>query len=62
MHDVDPTACFESMREASQSENWEDAREYALDLLSWLDRGGCYPACVTRQQCDSFIAFVLREM
>ena len=40
---MDPTACYRDMLASLQDGDIETAREYALNLRRWLDRGGFLP-------------------
>jgi hypothetical protein len=40
---MDPTACYGEMLASLQDNDVEAAREHALNLKRWLDRGGFCP-------------------
>ncbi len=40
---MDPNACYKSMVDASNEGNRGLAKEFAIDLKNWLDRGGFEP-------------------
>ena len=40
---MDPTACYREMLASLQDNDVEAAREHALNLKHWLDRGGFCP-------------------
>ena len=40
---MDPTACYREMLASLQDNDVEAAREHALNLKRWLDRGGFCP-------------------
>lgn len=58
---MDPTACYLEMYEAMRHGDHETARERALALKEWLDRGGFYPPRYTQVEVDSYLRNVLRR-
>lgn len=40
---MDPNACYSSMIDAMNEGNRGLAKEYAIDLRNWLERGGFKP-------------------
>jgi len=40
---MDPTACFQLILDALESDDPDEAREHADDLCNWLRRGGFMP-------------------
>lgn len=57
---MDPTACYLEMILSMQEGHSETAREYALNLKRWLDRGGFYPQEENMLEVDGHLARVLR--
>lgn len=58
---MDPTGCFLDMFAAMHEGDLETAREYALSLQDWLNRGGFYPHGFTEAEVIAYIASVLRK-
>ena len=58
---MDPTACYLEMFEAMRDEDHETARERALALRNWPDRGGFYPPRYTKVEVDAYVQNVLRR-
>jgi hypothetical protein len=58
---MDPTTCYLEMYEAMRDGDHETARERALALKEWLDRGGFYPPRYTHVEVDSYLRHVLRR-
>jgi len=58
---MDPTQCFLEMNDAMRDGDWETARERALALRDWLDRGGFYPAGIRPAEVLTRLATVLRR-
>lgn len=57
---MDPTACYFAMLLAMNECDAETAREYALNLKCWLDRGGFYPVDPSMLEVQGHLARVLR--
>ena len=57
---MDPTACYLEMILSMQDGDLETARDSALNLKRWLDRGGFYPQEVNILEVDGHLARVLR--
>ena len=57
---MDPTACYLKMILSMQESDFETAREYALNLKRWLDRGGFYPQEENLLEVQGHLARVLR--
>lgn len=58
---MDPTTCYLEMYEAMRDGDHETARERAIALKEWLDRGGFYPPRYTQVEVDSYLRNVLRR-
>lgn len=58
---MDPTICYLEMYEAMKAGDHQTARQRALELKQWLDRGGFYPTSYTRTEVDAYLANVLRR-
>lgn len=58
---MDPTQCYLEMYEAMRHGDLATARERALALKSWLDRGGFYPPNYSSTEVRSYLANVLRR-
>jgi transposase len=58
---MDPTACYLEMFRAMNEGDWATARERALALHQWLDRGGFHPPNYTEVEVRSYLASVLRR-
>lgn len=58
---MDPTQCYLEMFEAMKAGDFATARERALDLKEWLDRGGFYPPNYTGTEVRGYLANVLRR-
>ncbi len=58
---MDPTACYLDMYAAMNRKDFEAARELALALKEWLDRGGFYPPNYTAIEVKGYLASVLRR-
>ena len=57
---MDPTACYLEMILSMQDGDFHAARESALNLKRWLDRGGFYPQEENILEVDGHLARVLR--
>ena len=57
---MDPTACYLEMLLSMQNGDFETAREHALILKRWLDRGGFYPQDENMLEVQGHLARVLR--
>ena len=57
---MDPTACYLEMILSMQDGDLETARDSALNLKRWLDRGGFYPQEENILEVDGHLARVLR--
>ena len=57
---MDPTACYLEMILSMQEVNFETARDFALNLKRWLDRGGFYPQEENILEVNGHLARVLR--
>lgn len=58
---MDPTQCYLEMLDAMPNVDLAVARERALALREWLDRGGFYPQTHSRATVHSNLADVLRQ-
>lgn len=58
---MDPTACYLDMYAAMKRKDFEAARESALALKAWLDRGGFFPPSYTQAEVKGYLANVLRR-
>lgn len=58
---MDPTVTYLAMFEAMRDENFTEAREHALNLKEWLDKGGFYPQFYTELEVNAYLKSVLRR-
>ena len=58
---MDPTQCYREMNEAMNDGDGPTARERALSLQGWLDRGGFLPPGLTEAEVRAALADVLRR-
>jgi hypothetical protein len=58
---MDPTACYREMLASLQDNDVEAAREHALNLRRWLDRGGFCPQGQSRGDVNARLIEVLRS-
>ena len=58
---MDPTQCYLEMYAAMQAGDFVTARERALALREWLDRGGFYPPTYSQTEVRAYLASVLRR-
>ena len=58
---MDPTQCYLEMYEAMRQGDLTTARERALALKDWLDRGGFSPPNYSSTEVRSYLAGVLRR-
>lgn len=58
---MDPTECYLEMYEAMKVKDFATARERAVALRAWLDRGGFYPPRYSQTEVDAYLANVLRR-
>jgi hypothetical protein len=58
---MEPNQCYLEMYEAMKTGDFTTARERALALQQWLDRGGFYPANYTETEVSGYLANVLRR-
>jgi len=58
---MDPTVCYLEMYEAMKAKDFATARERAVALRAWLDRGGFYPPRYSQTEVDAYLANVLRR-
>ncbi len=58
---MDPTQCYLEMYEAMKEGDLTTARERALALKEWLDRGGFYSPNYTATEVRGYLANVLRR-
>lgn len=58
---MDPTECYLAMYEAMRRGDFPVARERALELKTWLTRGGFYPPNYSQVEVDGYLANVLRR-
>lgn len=58
---MDPTQCYLEMFAAMQAGDLVTARERALDLRDWLDRGGFSPPNYNPTEVRAYLAIVLRR-
>ena len=57
---MDPTTCYQTMIAAKRSGDYATAREYALILRAWIDRGGFYPRSIDQDEVDVQIRKLLK--
>lgn len=58
---MDPTQCYLEMFEAMKQGDFKTARERAIALRDWLDRGGFLPPNYSSTEVRSYLANVLRR-
>jgi len=58
---MDPTACYREMLASLQDNDVEAAREHALNLKRWLDRGGFCPQGQSLVDVNARLFEVLRN-
>jgi hypothetical protein len=58
---MDPAQTFNDMFAAMRDGNEEEAREHALNLKQWLDKGGCVPYNISGTEFVSYTLSVLRR-
>jgi len=58
---MDPTQRYAEMNEAMNDGEWTTARERALSLQGWLDRGGFYPPGHSEAEVRAALADVLHR-
>ena len=58
---MDPSACFEDMRDAIECGEYAEARECARNLLEWSKRGGFWPEEVKHGMLVYLIVALLDE-
>ena len=58
---MDPDATYYEMFAAMRDGKLAEARQHALDLREWLDKGGFYPQRYSKQEVDAYLASVLRR-
>ena len=58
---MDPTQCYLEMYEAMRAGDLWTARERALALRDWLDRGGFPPPNYSPTEVRAYLANVLRR-
>ena len=58
---MDPTTCYLEMYEAMRDGDHETARERAVALMEWFDRGGFYPPRYSQVEVDAYVRNVLRR-
>lgn len=56
---MDPTQCYLEMFTAMRDGDFVAARERALALRDWLERGGFYPADFSQSEVRSSLAGIL---
>lgn len=56
---MDPTQCYLEMCDAMQEGNLATARERALDLREWLERGDFYPPDFSESEIHDYLGAVL---
>lgn len=56
---MDPTECYLAMYRAMKAKDYECAREHALNLRGWLDKGGFYPPNYSREEVNGYLKSVL---
>lgn len=59
---MDPTQCYLEMYRAMQEQDYNTARDRALDLKRWLDNGGFYPSGYTELEVRNYLFNVLRRV
>lgn len=52
---MDPDACMKALADAVGTANWEEAKERAQDMLTWLARGGFPPNVTGTKIFDSLM-------
>ena len=58
---MDPETCYLEMIEAMNAADHRSAREKALELSGWFDKGGFYPPNHRKAEIDETLASVLRK-
>ena len=58
---MDPTICHYEMVEAMVDDNLSVAKERAISLKEWLDKGGYPPIGYRRKTIEDYILFVFRK-
>lgn len=58
---MDPDACYYEMYCHMRDGEYVQAREHALNLKDWLDKGGFYPIKYSQVEVDAYLASVLRR-
>jgi hypothetical protein len=58
---MDPNQTYIDMFHAMRDQDHETARELALSLKAWFERGGFYPYQYTPEAMNAYIAHVLRR-
>lgn len=56
---MDPDATYYAMYEAVRDKRYDEARELAINLREWLDKGGCWPQKYSREEVRSYSTSVL---
>jgi hypothetical protein len=57
---MDPNATLRAIQDAWTARDYETARERALDLIAWLERGGCVTVGATRSGLYAYARQMLR--
>lgn len=58
---MDPTQCYLEMFAAMEAGDLVTARERAVALREWLDRGGFSPPTYSETEVRAYLASVLRD-
>jgi len=58
---MDPDVCYYETYCLMRDGEYVNAREHALNLKEWLDKGGFYPKKYSRVEVDSYVLSVLRR-
>lgn len=58
---MDPNAAYREMCEFVNINDMASAREKAIQLKDWLDRGGFYPVYCLKSDVDHYIQNILRR-
>ncbi len=58
---MDPNEAYRGMFNSMSMGAFIMARQHAINLKEWLDKGGFYPETYTKEEVDGYIANVLRR-
>lgn len=56
---MDPTTCYQEMLDAMHHRDFDTARDRAIALKDWLNRGGFYPTGHDREEVHQRLAEAL---